>query len=193
MASSPHTTTTAGQLGPTTDVIYCTTYGPDFYTAPRRPNAVGSPSTVHVAADISPVPYVALHLPHIVRGAVHVAMHLPSLRTSPREPSILCAALWTSSAPSTSPALEVVYAPVHVLHILHVAAHLLHNVYGALHMGHAATHVLSAVNIAMHAPRRRPRHVWPSKPYTPRYTSSASRTSTPTSFTMCTVPHTCGS
>ncbi|KAJ7323217.1 hypothetical protein DFH08DRAFT_1085447 [Mycena albidolilacea] len=30
MASSPHTTTTAG-LGPTTGVIYCTTYGPDFY------------------------------------------------------------------------------------------------------------------------------------------------------------------
>ncbi|KAJ7792535.1 hypothetical protein B0H14DRAFT_3563032 [Mycena olivaceomarginata] len=31
MASSPHTTTTAGQLGPTTGAIYCTTYGPDFY------------------------------------------------------------------------------------------------------------------------------------------------------------------
>jgi hypothetical protein len=31
LASSPHTTTTAGQLGPTTDVIYCTTYAPDFY------------------------------------------------------------------------------------------------------------------------------------------------------------------
>ncbi|KAJ7835268.1 hypothetical protein B0H14DRAFT_3871179 [Mycena olivaceomarginata] len=31
MASSPHTTTTAGQLGPTTDVIYCTMYRPDFY------------------------------------------------------------------------------------------------------------------------------------------------------------------
>ncbi|KAJ7723754.1 hypothetical protein B0H14DRAFT_3900139 [Mycena olivaceomarginata] len=31
MASSPHTTTTAGQLGLTTGVIYCTTYGPDFY------------------------------------------------------------------------------------------------------------------------------------------------------------------
>ncbi|KAJ7860684.1 hypothetical protein B0H14DRAFT_3863677 [Mycena olivaceomarginata] len=31
MASSSQTTTTAGQLGPTTGVIYCTTYGPDFY------------------------------------------------------------------------------------------------------------------------------------------------------------------
>jgi hypothetical protein len=31
MASSLHTTTTAGQLGPTTGAIYCTTYGPDFY------------------------------------------------------------------------------------------------------------------------------------------------------------------
>ncbi|KAJ7791120.1 hypothetical protein B0H14DRAFT_3890853 [Mycena olivaceomarginata] len=30
MASS-HTTTTAGQLGPTTGTIYCTTYGLDFY------------------------------------------------------------------------------------------------------------------------------------------------------------------
>ncbi|KAJ7802735.1 hypothetical protein B0H14DRAFT_3779799 [Mycena olivaceomarginata] len=31
MASSPHTTTTAGQLGPTTGAIYCMMYGPDFY------------------------------------------------------------------------------------------------------------------------------------------------------------------
>ncbi|KAJ7825917.1 hypothetical protein B0H14DRAFT_3725721 [Mycena olivaceomarginata] len=131
----------------------------------------GSPSTVHVAADISPVSHIALHLPRIVCGAIQVATHLPSSRTSP---------YFVAST------LKVVYAPVHVLRVPHVTAHLLHNVYGAPHMGHATVHVLSAVNIAMHAPSSKTSPCVPSKLYTPRYTSSASHTSPPTSFTMCT-------
>ncbi|KAJ7312485.1 hypothetical protein DFH08DRAFT_897088 [Mycena albidolilacea] len=59
-------------------------------------------------------------------------------------------------------------------------------------MGHAAAHVLSTVNIAIHAPSSQTSPRAPSKPYPPRYTSCASRTSPPTSFTMCTVPHTGG-
>ncbi|KAJ7843441.1 hypothetical protein B0H14DRAFT_1013989 [Mycena olivaceomarginata] len=78
-------------------------------------------------------------------------------------------------------ALQVVYAPVHVLRVPHIAAHLLHNVYGAAHIGHAAAHlyllnvygaahrghsaghVLGAAHVAVYAPLRcaRPPHcVW---------------------------------
>ncbi|KAJ7796721.1 hypothetical protein B0H14DRAFT_70408 [Mycena olivaceomarginata] len=42
------------------------------------------------------------------------------------------------------------------------------------------------------SPWCRLRRTRPSRSYTPQYTSSTSRTSPPTSFTMCTVPHTEG-
>ncbi|KAJ7816039.1 hypothetical protein B0H14DRAFT_3744253 [Mycena olivaceomarginata] len=44
--------------------------------------------------------------------------------------------------------VTVVYSPVHILLVPHVAAHLLHNVYGA-------AHVLSAFHVAVHAPLSR--------------------------------------
>ncbi|KAJ7816045.1 hypothetical protein B0H14DRAFT_3148715 [Mycena olivaceomarginata] len=60
----------------------------------------------------------------------------------------------------------VVYSPVHVLRVPHVAAHLLHNVYGA-------AHVLGAVHVAVHAPSSRTSLRAPSTLCAARRTPSA--------------------